>query len=49
MVERPPPRLGDLHRCDLNRAPARDYALGCRCRKPGYAEIDHLLDRESVR
>jgi hypothetical protein len=40
-LQAPPPRL--------ERASARDHALGCRGRQSSDAQINDLLDRESVR
>jgi hypothetical protein len=45
----PSPHVGDPHADDLDRAPARDHALGSRGGEPGAHEVDHHVDREAVR
>jgi hypothetical protein len=47
--QRSPPGLGDCHPHNVERASARDHALGYRGRQPSDAHINHLLDGEAVR
>jgi hypothetical protein len=50
-IQHPPPRLGDPHPRDLDRASAAadNYVLAVRSREPSAHKVDYLPDRKAMR